>query len=127
MTMKFTTTVIARLLMYCAVLCSATYTAHAAPVLYTFTATTEASLGSPLHLEQFQFEAPDFLPLVLNVGVLSYLRSDPALIACGACTDPLVPALHFLRTDTSDLVQFRDADGILLYHRDVALTLRFGR
>jgi hypothetical protein len=66
--MKFTTTVRARLLMCCAVRCSATYTAHAAPVLYTFTATTEASLGSPSHLEQFQLEAPDFLPLVLNGG-----------------------------------------------------------
>jgi hypothetical protein len=111
--MKFTTTVRTRLLICCAVLCSATYTAHAAPVLYTFTATTGATLGSPSHLEQFQLEAPDFLPLVLNDGVLSYLRSDPVLISCVACTDPPVPTLHFLRTDTSDLVQFRDADGVL--------------
>ena len=44
---------------------------------------------------------------------MSYLRSDPALISCVACTDPPVPTLHFLRTDTSDLVQFRDADGVL--------------
>jgi hypothetical protein len=111
--MKFTTIVRARLLICCAVLCSATYTAHATPVLYTFTATTRATLGSPSHLEQFQLEAPDFLPLVLNGAVMSFLRSDPALISCVACTDPPVPTLHFLRSDTSDLVQFRDADGIL--------------
>jgi hypothetical protein len=111
--MKFTTTVRARLVMCCAVLCSATCTAHAAPVLYTFTAITPATLGSPSHLEQFQLEAPRFLPLVLNGDVLSFLRSDPPLISCVACTDPPVPTLHFLRADTSDLVQFRDADGTL--------------
>ena len=111
--MKLTTSLTARLLTYLTILFSATYTAHAAPVLYTFTATTRASLGSPSHLEQFQLQTPDFLPLVLNGGVLSYLRSDPALISCVACTDPPVPTLHFLRTDTSDMVQFRDADGTL--------------
>jgi hypothetical protein len=111
--MKLTTSIRARLLPYAAVLFSATYTAHAAPVLYTFTATTRDSLGSPSHLEQFQLQAPDFLPLVLNGDVLSFLRSDPALISCVACTDPPVPTLHFLRGDTSDLVQFRDADGTL--------------
>ena len=111
--MKILTTVRVRLLIGCAVLFSATYTAHAAPILYTFTATTPATLGSPSHLEQFQLEAPDFLPLVLNGDVLSFLSSDPALISCIACADPPVPTLHFLRTDTSDLVQFRDADGIL--------------
>ena len=51
--------------------------------------------------------------LCLNGTVMSFLSSDPALISCVACTDPPVPTLHFLRSDTSDLVQFRDADGIL--------------
>jgi hypothetical protein len=81
--------------------------------LYTFTATTQPTQGSPSHLEQFQLMAPDFLPLVTNGDVISFLRSDPAIISCVACTDPPVPTLHFLRSDTSDLVQFRDADGIL--------------
>jgi hypothetical protein len=57
--------------------------------------------------------APDFLPLVLNGEVISFLRDDPALLSCIACTDPPIPTLHFLRSDNSDLVQFRDADGIL--------------
>jgi hypothetical protein len=56
---------------------------------------------------------PDFLPLVTNGGLISFLRSDPALVSCVACTDPPILTLHFLRGDTSDLIQFRDADRIL--------------
>jgi len=103
----------ARLLVSCSVLLFATQGAHGAPIVYTFTATTQPTLGSPSHLEKFQLTVPDFLPLVLNGDVISFLRSDPALISCVACTDPPVPTLHFLRSDTSDLVQFSDADGIL--------------
>ena len=102
-----------RLLMSCGVLLFVSQGAHAAPVLYTFTATTQAAMGSPSHTEQFQLATPGFLPLVLNGEVLSFLRSDPALISCIACAEPPVPTLHFLRSDSSDLVQFSDADGIL--------------
>ena len=42
----------------------------------------------------------------------SPLHAEPAQ-SCEACTNPPVPTLHFLRSDSSDLVQFRDADGIL--------------
>jgi hypothetical protein len=70
-----------------------------------------ATAGSPAHLEQFQLTTPDFLPV--DSGLVSYMRDDPAVMSCIACADPPVPALHFLRGPTSDLVQFRDADGIL--------------
>jgi hypothetical protein len=88
-------------------------TAHATPVSYTFTATTRATLGSPAHLEQFRLLAPDFIPVVLNGPVISFLRDDPALISCVSCTDPPVQTLHFLRSGSGDVVQFRDTDGIL--------------
>ncbi len=65
------------------------------------------------HLEQFELTTPDFLPVLDNGPVLSFLASDPGLLSCVACTDPPVPTLHFLRSATSDLVQFRDTDGIL--------------
>jgi hypothetical protein len=102
-----------RLLSYPAFLCVAVCTAHATPVSYTFTATTRATVGSPAHLEQFRLLTPDFLPVVLNGPVISFLRDDPALISCVSCTDPPVPTLHFLRSGIGDVVQFRDADGIL--------------
>jgi hypothetical protein len=111
--MNLKTNVKTRIVKCCAALCFATYTAYGAPILYTFTATTRATVGSPSHLEQFQLIAPDFLPLVLNGPLISFLRDDSALLSCVACADPPIAALHFLRSDTSDLVQFRDADGIL--------------
>jgi hypothetical protein len=111
--MKLKPNLRASLIKCSAVLCFAACTAHAAPVLYTFTATTQATLGSSSHLEQFQLIAPDFLPLDLNGTLISFLRDDPALISCVACTNPPTPTLYFLRSESSDLVQFRDADGIL--------------
>jgi hypothetical protein len=111
--MKLKTNLRARLVKCCALLSFTAFTAYGAPVLYTFTATTRATLNSPSHLEQFQLIAPDFLPLVSNGALISLLRDDPALISCVACTDPPIPTLHFLRNDSSDLVQFSDADRIL--------------
>src|SRR5690348_13111804 len=82
----------------CAVLCFAAFAAYGAPVLYTFTATTRATQGSPSHTEQFQLTVPDFLPLVENGAVLSFLRDDPALISCVSCAEAPLSALHFLRS-----------------------------
>jgi len=85
--------------------------AIATPVQYTFTATTRASLGSPSHTEAFDLVLPDFMPLVQNGPVISFLSDDPALRSCVACVVPSVPALHFLRSTTNDLIQFVDEDG----------------
>lgn len=61
--MKLKMSVSARLLVSCSVLLFATQGAHGAPILYTFTATTQPTLGSLPHLEKFQLTVPDFLPL----------------------------------------------------------------
>lgn len=106
-------TATASLLRYCAMLCLAAHMAYGSQILYTFTATTQATAGSESHSEEFQLTAPDFLPLVVNGAVLSLLRSDSALLSCVACIDPPIPTLHFLRSDSSDLLQFQDGDGIL--------------
>jgi hypothetical protein len=111
--MKPETKLKAHLLRICAALCFATCAASAAPVLYTFTATTRATPGSPSHLEKFELTTADFLPVVVNGPVISFLQTDPALLSCVACATPPAGALHFLRADSSDVVQFRDADGIL--------------
>ena len=57
-----------------ALLCFAGYAVHASPILYTFTATTQASLGSPGHTQTFQMIAPDFLP-VDGGNLISFLAS----------------------------------------------------
>ncbi|MCC6590558.1 MAG: PEP-CTERM sorting domain-containing protein [Bryobacterales bacterium] len=87
-----------------------TTTAHAS-VIYTFTATTRASFGSPSHQETFRLETPGFIPLVTNGPLISLLETDPAVTKCTPCKDAPVPALHFLRGSTSDLIQFADEDG----------------
>ena len=103
----------ARLAQLGAVLCLTASAASAAPILYTFTATTKATMGSPSHLEKFELLAPDFLPVVPNGGILSFKSNDPMLLSCEACAAPSTSAVIFLRGTTDDLVQFRDADGIL--------------
>lgn len=87
-----------------------TTSAHAS-VIYTFTATTRATMGSPAHQETFRLETPDFLPLVTNSPLISLLETDPTVTQCTPCKDAPVPALHFLRGSTSDLIQFADEDG----------------
>ena len=103
----------ARLLKYCAVLCLAVCTADGAPVLYTFMATTRSTMGSPAHLEQFKLALPDYLSLVTDGPVITFQSDDPAVISCTACANPPTGALHFLRSSIGDMIQFRDADGIL--------------
>lgn len=85
--------------------------AYGSPVLYTFTATTRATLGSPAHTEAFQLRLPEYLPVAEGSPLISFLRTDPAVLSCTACTNAPVPALHFLRSGGSDLVQFADEDG----------------
>jgi hypothetical protein len=92
------------------VLCFAACSAHAS-ILYEFTATTSPAPGSPSHLEFFQLELPDFLSISSGGPLISFFENDPAVISCIACTDPSVPALHFLRGPDGDMIQFADADG----------------
>lgn len=94
----------------CLALALLTTTAQAS-VIYTFTATTRASLGSPSHQETFRLETGDFLPLVTGGPLISLLETDPSVQQCSPCENPPVPALHFLRSGDSDLVQFADEDG----------------
>jgi hypothetical protein len=70
-------------------------------------------VGSPAHLEQFQLAVPDFLPLVTDGPLITFQSDDPAVISCVACASPPAGALHFLRSSIGDIIQFRDADGIL--------------
>jgi len=95
----------------CVLLSLVTCVAVATPVQYTFTATTLTSLGSPSHTEAFDLVLPDFMPLVQNGPVISFLSDDPTLRSCIACVAPPVPSLHFLRSTTNDLIQFVDEDG----------------
>lgn len=95
------------------VMCFCACAAQAASILYTFNATTRATLNSPAHLEYFELKSDDFLPLIPNGGLISFAADDPALESCIACATPPTGAIYFLRSLTSDLVQFRDADGTL--------------
>jgi hypothetical protein len=91
-------------------LCLVTYAVCNASTLYSFTATTSASSGSPSHIESFQLEVDNFL--AVDSGLIPVLGSDPALRSCAACLDSsTVPALNFLRGSDSDLIQFADLDG----------------
>jgi hypothetical protein len=111
--MTLITNLRARLLRSCGVLCLVVCAGNGAPVLYTFTATTRSTMGSPAHLEQFKLDLPDFLPLVMDGTVIPFQSDDPAVISCIACANPPTGALLFLRSSTGDIIQFRDADGIL--------------
>jgi len=91
----------------CVLLSLVTCAAIATPVQYTFSATT----GSPSHTESFDLVLPDFLALVQNGPLISFLSDDPTLRSCIACVAPPVPSLHFLRSTTNDLIQFVDEDG----------------
>lgn len=95
----------------CATLCLAAGVSSASPVLYTFTATTRATLNSPAHLEMFRLQLPDFMPVVEGGPLVSFFRTSPEVLACVACQTTSIPVLHFLRGATSDLVQFADDDG----------------
>jgi hypothetical protein len=59
----------------------------------------------------FQLTLPDFLPVVLNGPVITFLSTDPEVNSCVPCNSPPVPALAFLRSAGSDLVQFADQNG----------------
>jgi hypothetical protein len=111
--MKPTANAWLQLLKCCALLFLAACTTFGSQVLYTFTATTQATLGSPSQLEQSELAAPEFLPLAPGGDLISFLRSDTALLSCLACADPPIFTLHFLRSEAEDIIQFRDADGIL--------------
>lgn len=86
--------------------------ALASPVRYTFEATTRAELGSPSHVEAFDLVGSAFLPVVENGPLISFLANDPAFLSCVSCVPPPIPALHFLRSASADLIQFVDSDGI---------------
>src|SRR5262245_5422642 len=92
------------LLKCCAATFLAVSAAHAS-VIYTFTANTRPSLGSPSHPESFQLELTDFLPVSNGGPVISFFRTGPEVTSCVACTTGAVQALHFLRTSDSDLIQ----------------------
>ena len=85
--------------------------AIASPVRYTFEATTTALPGSPSHVESFSLVTSAFLPVVENGPLISFLADDPAVLSCVSCVAPPIPALHFLRSASADLIQFVDADG----------------
>lgn len=101
-----------RLLKYCATVCLGAYAAYGSPILYTFSATTKPTLGSPAHPEFFRLVMPDFLPVVTGGPVVSLLTSDPGVISCTPCRQPPVKALHFLSSITFDSIQFQDSDGV---------------
>jgi hypothetical protein len=100
-----------KLFNWIAVLFAATSAAYGGPILYSFTATTLPSGGSPGHSQVFQLIVPDFLPVVLNGPVAEFLSTDPAVISCVPCQDPPVPALFFLRGGAGDSIQFQDKNG----------------
>ena len=64
-----------------------------------------ATLGSPSHLEQFQFKAANSTACVEWRGSVISAQRFGANLLCRSRPSP-VPTLHFLRSDTSDLVQF---------------------
>jgi hypothetical protein len=109
-----------------AILMASACAVYGDPVLYSFTATTSAPIGSPSHTEAFEFVAPDFLPVVLNGPVISVMKTDPAMLSCVACVDPPIPAVHFLRGGAGDSIQFQDADHIsrfFLFQPDALSTM----
>ena len=86
--------------------------AYAGPIHYTFTGTTVGSLDSPSHLQEFELTVPDFLPVVSNGLVASFLSIDPEVSSCTPCIGPPHSALIFLRGPDHGLIQFKDMDGI---------------
>jgi hypothetical protein len=68
-------------------------------------------VGSPAHLETFQLELADYLPVTSGGGPISFMSNDPAVEVCTPCNSSPVPALHFLRGSSSELIQFADLDG----------------
>jgi len=92
-------------------------------VVYTFDATTRAAPGSPSHTEIFRLELADFLPMVQDADPVSFLANDPVMETCTPCVGSPIPALHFLRTSTGDLLQFADLDGTTRLYTFTVLAL----
>lgn len=95
----------------CALVCLASCAAKAGPIRYSFEAATRDSVGSPSHIEMFRLQLPDFVPVVANGPVVSFLADDPGVASCLACKQPPLSAFHFLRGGSGDSIQFQDADG----------------
>lgn len=100
-----------RLLQCVAALCLATCAAYGSPVVYSFTGTAPAQPGSPSHAEVFQLTLPDFLPVDLNGPPVQFVSTDPGVNSCVPCQPSPITALVFLRSASSDLVQFLDENG----------------